>query len=84
MSKNIINNILDNPEDSYYGIELPTININNKNYLIGLQYKNNNINYRNLYEKKKEIFEKIGVIKYLTPKLQLSNSKDYEIFIADY
>ena len=84
MSKNIINNILDNPKDISYGVKLPIININKKKYAIGLQYSNNEINYRNLYKQKKQFFEKVGVIKYLTPKLQLTNSKEYEVFITDY
>lgn len=82
MSINIINNVLDNLEDMSYGVSLPIVKINNRDYAVGLQYENNEINYRNLYIKEKKQFIKKGVIKYLTPKL-LNDTKEYEIFIEN-
>ena len=84
MSKNILNNIQDNLEDFSYGVQLPVIKLNKINYLIGLQYTTNDINYRNLYTHDTQNYIKIGVVKYLTPTLTLQNNNDYEVFLQDY
>ena len=83
MSRTIINNIQENLIDFSYGIKLPVISLSSKKYLVGLQYKNNEINFRNLYQygQKKQTIQKVGVIKYLTPKLNIMNIKDYEVYL---